>query len=334
MNKKAANAIKYSLSFVLAAVLVYFAFRKVSWDAFLSGLGSTRWEYILLFILASVAAVVFRNERWRLMMLALDPQVKRLDSWDATNIGNVANLAVPGAGEFLRCGYMSSRRMSYGATFGTMVCERAWDVLAILLLILIALISKWESFGAFFKDKVMGAAAGGFELSLVLVLAVLAILGAAALWLVFKLRKRSPMCDKIASGISNLLRGFASFIHIKGKLLFVLYTVGVWFSYVLMTYFVILAMPALSHLGLADAILVSAMGNIASVIPVPGGIGAYHYIVALTLQSLYGADWDSGILFATLNHELHAVLVIVLGVISYFRLSSSRRRQDATDNTR
>ena len=101
-----------------------------------------------------------------------------------------------------------------------------------------------------------------------------------------------------------------------------------------MTYFIILAMPSLDGLGLADAVLISAMGNIASVIPVPGGIGAYHYIVALTLQALYGADWDTGVLFATLNHELHALLVIALGVISYFRISSSRRTQDATDDSR
>lgn len=333
MNKKALNALKYILSLILAIVLVYFAFSKLNWEEFLSGLRNTRWEYIALFTLASIAAVVLRNERWRLMMLPLDPKVKRLDSWDATNIGNVANLAIPGAGEFLRCGYMSSKRMSYGTTFGTMVCERAWDVLAIILLILIAFIAKWESFGSFFKEKVMGAALGEFELGLAIVILLLLILAAAGIFTIYKLRERNKFCSKIASAVNKLWAGFMSFVQIKAKVLFVLYTVGIWFSYVLMTYFVFLAIPALEHLSFADAILISAMGNIASVIPVPGGIGAYHYIVALTLQSIYGAGWETGILFATLNHELHAVLVIVMGIISYFRLTSSRRKENATDNT-
>lgn len=333
MKKKAISTVKYLLSFVLAVVLVYFAFSKVSWDAFLSGLGSTRWEYILLFLLASVAALIFRNERWRLILISLDPEAKRYDSWDATNIGNVANLAIPGAGEFIRCGYMSSKRMNYETTFGTMVCERAWDVLAIILLIFIALAAKWESFGSFLGEKVLGAAAGRFNLTFILVAIVLALLAAAAVFMVYRLREKNRLCAKLASAAKGLWEGFISFIHIRGKFLFLLYTVGIWFSYVLMTYFVILAMPSLDGLTLADAVLISAMGNIASVIPVPGGIGAYHYIVALTLQSLYGADWDNGILFATLNHELHALLVIALGVISYFRLTSSRRKQHATDNS-
>ena len=36
MNKNASKAIKYSLSFILAAVLVYFAFRSVNWADFLA----------------------------------------------------------------------------------------------------------------------------------------------------------------------------------------------------------------------------------------------------------------------------------------------------------
>ena len=333
MNKKALNALKYIISLVLAGVLAYFAIRKVDWAAFISGLEDTRWCFILLFLLASVMAIVFRNERWRLIMISLDPQVKRLDSWDATNIGNVANLAIPGAGEFLRCGYMSSHRMNYETTFGTMVCERAWDMLAVLLLVLGSLAAKWESFGSFFKEKVLGAANEGFSIGLIILLSVALALGAGSLMLVYKLRKRNNICERIASAVDGLWKGIISFAHIRSKALFILYTAGIWFSYILMTYFVLLAMPALEHLSLTDAVLISAMGNIASVIPVPGGIGAYHYIVALTLQSLYGAGWETGLLFATLNHELHALLVIVLGVISYIRLSSSRRKKNATDHT-
>lgn len=87
------------------------------------------------------------------------------------------------------------------------------------------------------------------------------------------------------------------------------------------------AVPNLSHLGFADAIFVSAIGNIASVIPVPGGIGAYHYLAALCLQSIYGTPWDIGILFATLNHELHAVLVAVLGALSYASATIRKKTQ-------
>ena len=90
-------------------------------------------------------------------------------------------------------------------------------------------------------------------------------------------------------------------------------------------YFMFLAVPPLSHLGLMDALVISGVGNIASVIPVPGGIGAYHYLVSLCLESLYGVQWETGILYATLNHELHAILIIVYGCLSYLHLTLKRK---------
>lgn len=72
-------------------------------------------------------------------------------------------------------------------------------------------------------------------------------------------------------------------------------------------------------MNLADAAFLSLVGNIASVVPVPGGVGAYHYLVAAAV-GLYGHSWETGILFATLNHEIHALLIIVLGIISYVNL--------------
>jgi hypothetical protein len=38
-------------------------------------------------------------------------------------------------------------------------------------------------------------------------------------------------------------------------------------------------------------------------------------------------SWETGILFATLQHELHAVLIILLGVISYANLTLRAKRR-------
>ena len=57
MSKKAANIIKYSLSFILAGVLVWFAFRGVDWKAFWEGLQQTRWGWVALYFAAAVLAL-------------------------------------------------------------------------------------------------------------------------------------------------------------------------------------------------------------------------------------------------------------------------------------
>ena len=326
MSKKAANIIKYTLSAVLAVVLVWFAFRGVDWKAFWEGLQQTRWGYVVLYFIVALLALVFREERWYALMRPLDPEIRRLGVWDAINVGNIINIVLPGAGEFARCGYVSSRRMGFDKAFGTIACERLCDVVAVAVVLVAALALKWDSFAPFFAENVwqpMSARMGG---SLVwLAVAVVALL-AAFFWAVFRFRGRVRLFDRISGTLQGLGAGFASVAKLENKWPFLLSTVGIWAMYVMMMWCTLRALPQLDSLGMVDALFLSAVGNIASVIPVPGGIGAYHYLVALSVQSLYGAPWETGILAATLGHEAHAILIIVVGVISYIHLTLARKR--------
>jgi len=326
MNKKAANIIKYTLSGILAVVLVWFAFRGVDWQAFWEGLKQTRWIWVALYFLAAVLALVFREERWTALMRPLDADIKRLGVWDAINVGNLVNVVLPGAGEFVRCGYVSSKRMSYDKAFGTIACERLSDVVAIVILLITALALKWESFAPFFAENIWGPMAGRMGGSLPWLLAALAVLLAVFFWAVFRFRGSVRLFAKVADTLKGLGTGFASVAQMERKWPFLLSTLGIWAMYVAMMFCTIRALPMLDTLTLTDALFLSAVGNMASVIPVPGGIGAYHYLVALSVQSLYGASWETGILLATLGHEAHAILIIVLGVISYVRFSLRKKK--------
>lgn len=321
------NVLKYVLSFVLAGVLVYFAFRGVDWQAFLSGLQQTRWGWVAMFIVFSVLALVLREERWRAILLPMAPEASRLDVWDATNVGNTVNVVLPGAGEFVRCGYVSrNRRLGYDKALGSIVCERVCDVVAIVLLFALALATGWGKFGSFFMEQIWQPAAGRMSFSAWWIIAGAILLVGGFFWAVFRFRGSVKAFGKLAGWISGLGAGFASIAKMERKWLFLLYTVGIWTMYVCMSWAGLKALPMLDSLGFADALFISAVGNIASVIPVPGGIGAYHYLVSLTLQSLYAATWDTGILYATLCHESHAILIIVLGIISYISFTLRRKK--------
>lgn len=325
MNNTQKNIIKYTLSFLLAGVLVYFAFRSVNWTEFWNGFLETRWGYVALYIAASIGALVFRMLRWQALVRPLDNECKALTVWDANNVGNLTNVVLPGSGEIIRCGYVASKRAGFEKVFGTVLMERIWDILAIAVLLITVLAVNWSRFGGFFVENIWEPVASGKSSALWFVLAGIAAV-ALALWLIFKYRDKNRLCGKIAGFFAGLGKGFATFRQIRNKVLFAFYTVGIWFMYILMVYFILKALPAFENSTFVDALFISAVGNLASIIPVPGGIGAYHYLVALTLSSLYGADWDSGILFATLSHELHAILIIILGVISYFRISLQRKK--------
>lgn len=326
MGKKAVSVAKYLASAALAVVLVYLAFRKVDMDAFIAGLRQTRWSFIALFALASVLALVFRMLRWRALLSPIVPRPANTIIWDSANVGNLTNIAIPGSGEFVRCGYASSGlKTGYDKVFGTILMERIWDLFAIAVIFALALGAGWSRFGEFFTQSIWTPLRSKLSLSGIIMAAAVVAVIAASVWALMHLRGKNRLADRMADAVTGIGRGFASIRQMQNKWLFAAYTAGIWASYILMSWAVLKAMPDLQHLGIADTMFISAVGNIASIIPVPGGIGAYHYLVTQTLSSLYGAAWETGILFATLNHELHAVLIILLGVISYINLSIRRK---------
>ena len=346
MKAESKKILKIALSFALAGVFVFFAFRGIDWASFAQDIRQTRWIWVLAFCVVSVGALIFRMLRWQALLRPLhggadaaesgsggssagaadgaDGKVSALRVWDANNVGNIVNVVIPGSGEFVRCGYMTAGRASYDKVLGTVVTERICDVLAIVLLMAIAILCGSEQMKQFFRTNIAGAAAG--KLSLLWVLAGVLLLLAAGVWALWHFRERNAFCGKIADKLKGFAGGMTSFVRMRKKWLFIIYTIGIWTMYVLMSYSIIKAMPELSHLGAADALFLCAIGNFASVIPVPGGIGAYHYLVALSLSGIYGVSWETGLLNATLNHELHAILILLLGAVSYVSLTLQNRK--------
>lgn len=328
MTKKAKDILKFILSFLLAVALVWIAFRRVDWKAFLDGLRLTRWGYVIPFLVASVVAIFLRTLRWRDLLRSSGQSVRWLTVWDAYNVGNVANVALPGSGEFIRCGYVVGKS-AYGDALGTVVMERVWDFVAIVVIIILALVLDRAKFGPFFVEQVWTPLSEGLNFSLWWLVVLLVVIIGLFIWAVFRFRDRNRLCRKVADALASVGRGFSSFTRMERKGLFLLYTFGIWLMYLLMCFCILKALPELSYLGLEDALFFTAVGNIAAVIPLPGGIGAYHYLVALSVSSIYGGSWETGLLFATLQHELHSVLLLVLGVFSYAGLTLRSRDKRA-----
>ena len=319
MTKKLLSILKYLLSFGLAGLLVWLAFRGIDWHEFFVGLKATRWGWIVLYLIVGYLALVFRALRWTQLVHPLDNDLHYGKVWDANNIGGMASIALPGSGDLVRTALLTTAKLPYQTVFGTVMMERAWDILAILLMFVCSLVFAWGRFGGFFVDNIWHPLQTHAIILWGLAFIVLAIV--VFIVLVRKLRDRSKFFGKLNDILEGFLTGFKTFAQVKNKFLFLVYSVLIWIMYMLMSYFVLKAIPQLSGALLSDGLFVASLGNVASLVPVPGGIGAYHYLLKVSLMGLYGTTEEIGLLFATLCHELHAVLVIVLGVWSYiFRI--------------
>lgn len=326
MNSKLPKTLKYVFWALLAVVLLYFSFRGVDWKEFWRVLGQCRWMYVAMAMAAGVISFFVRAIRWRLLMLPDDPEMKLLDCYDGFAIGKLCDFVVPHVGEFIRCGYVTTPRMSYDKALGTVVLERFWDILMLFVFIVLLLVFRWAEFGSFFVDKILEPVSGRFNMNLWLLAALCVLICAAAVWAVFALRTKSRICGKVAGFVKGLWDGVTSCFKMRRKGLFLLMTAVLWFMFLLMSWFIIKALPSDFGLGLVDAMFIMLVGSVAGIVPVPGGFGAFHYLVAIALQTIYAIPFETGIIFATLSHESQAITMAICGAVSYFHQLLKRRR--------
>jgi hypothetical protein len=93
-----------------------------------------------------------------------------------------------------------------------------------------------------------------------------------------------------------------------------------------MTYAALFILPETSQLKLIDALFLLVVGTFGWVVPVQGGIGAYHYMVVLGF-TLYKIPREPALTYATLCHGSQMLMLIVLGAISFMMLFAFQRKR-------
>ena len=160
--------LKYVLSALVAGVLLYFSFRGVKWADFIEAVRACRPGWLLAAMSAGVASFLVRALRWSQIVRPTDDSVKLRDSFNAVNISYLVNLALPRAGELVRCGYLARhcRRAGYDRLLGTVVLERVWDILMMFGMVVLLAWAMWDRFGSFFVEKMLTPFSGRLNLGL------------------------------------------------------------------------------------------------------------------------------------------------------------------------
>ena len=315
------KASKYILSLSIAVIMLWFSFRDVEWSDFISGVKSCRWEFIILSMIAGAFAFWLRALRWRQLLLPIDPSVRRITTFNGVNIGNISNFVFPRIGEFVRCGVIVRRSRDKGVTYdkvlGTVVLERGWELLVMLLMLVIVILGGFERFGTFFMEQIWQPLSSSTDINLWWIVIVLGMVGAAIAYLIWRYRETNTVCAKVWAVVKGLGQGFSSCLRMDKKWLFFAYTALIWMTYWFMASCTMWAAPFLDGLDMIDALFLSLVGGLGFAVPVPGGIGAFHFVIGLALSVVYGVPMETGIIYATLSHTSQAITQIIFGLGSY-----------------
>ena len=315
--------LKIGFFFLLGIALIWWSLHQIpaeEWTKFTLALKQSKlWIVFPVFIILGLSHFL-RALRWRLIMEPLGYRPSIANTYLAVLIGYLANLAIPRLGEVLKCTLLAKyERVPAEKIVGTIVAERAFDVISLGIVFLLALglqfnviEAGWNQLKSQTASPVVDANEEAWKMYL------LVGIGVVLIALFFILRKRIPtIVASIKNIISGIWEGVISATKLKQHNLFFLYSFGIWFLYLLATY-VGLHATAGTESSFATAISCLAYASIGMILT-PGGIGAYAYFMAKVLE-LNGVDYTLGLANGTLQWFSQFLIVIVLGGLSLILL--------------
>ena len=321
MNKKIANSIKYILFLGIGIFLVWWSLHKIpdnKWAEFKQALiTSNFWLLIPVFVILS-SSHLLRAIRWNTLMLPMGYKPRLANTFFAVMIGYLANLAVPRLGEVLKCTLLAKyEKVPAEKLVGTIVVERAVDVVCLGIVFILAFVSQYEVIGEYGKQLVLELFAnknGTFSWTKVAI--IIAILGVLILVIkaFFKQFAHLTIVIAIEKILKGIWEGLSAIRYLKQKTRFLACTVGIWGLYVAGTWVGLYATQGTSGLGLGAALSALAFASIGMIVT-PGGIGAYAFFLAKVLEK-NDIPFEIGYANGTLQWFAQFLIVVIVGAIS------------------
>ena len=331
------NALKYSISLLIAGSLLWYVFRDIDAATLLSKLTEVRYGWVALAAAIFLFSYLVRAYRWNLLLQPLGYRhLTPFRTMVAVAIGYFANLIVPRMGEVTRCGVLKRLDdVPVTTSLGTVVAERLIDLSSLLLATVILFVAEFDRLSGFLtgfaSSKVDNVGESLFSVYLFAGAVLLVGLLLFFFGRVWKERlKRNALFQKVRAFMREVARGLTSVRHIDNTAGFWVSTVLLWGCYFLLSYVVFFALPETENLTPWAGVAVLVMGSFGMAAPVQGGFGTFHALVSGVLV-LYGISESDGVLFATLVHGLQTLSFIVFGAIAFVLASVLTPRKATTD---
>jgi uncharacterized protein (TIRG00374 family) len=317
------------VTILLAAVFTYLAVRGVNWHRAWRALQRCDAWWLLPGMVAFAVQTVLRAMRWR-SLFAHARRPARGPVLAATMIGYLFNNIMPArAGEAARVVALSQRTPTPAAEIvGTVVVERAYDVLAVLIIFFCA--SPWLPHESWFTAAAIlaGVAAAGLGV----VIWVLAVHGDRPLRFIVRPLARLPglSAQRVEREAATLAEGLSGLRERRVALEALLWSLAAWMTSALWAWFVLLAFEP--SRGFGAGVLVDVVIGLAMIIPSPpAAVGVFEAAGVLALHA-YGVPESAALPYALVLHVSNFVPYVLGGAITlhFTARQPARRRRRAT----
>ncbi|MGB1445013.1 MAG: lysylphosphatidylglycerol synthase transmembrane domain-containing protein [Flavobacteriaceae bacterium] len=276
-----------------------------------SSIKDAHYGYILISLVMGLLSHFSRAYRWNFMLHPLGYRPRLINNILAIFITYIANLGVPRSGELFRATVMQTYEgIPFEKSFGTIIAERAIDLLMLLLTIGLALSLESDMIYSLLEEKAIDPWS----------LAAVLLIGGGAFYFIFQQIKKTqhPVAVKIIALFNGLSEGFLTIVRMEKKWAYLFHTLFIWVMYIAMFYMIKFSLPETYSLGFEPLLIGFIVGALA-ISATNGGIGIYPFSVSLVLIS-YGISKEASLAFGWIMWTAQTVMVLLFGSISFLLL--------------
>lgn len=311
---------------LLAVAIVWWFGRHLDWQQVRLAVEKSDWRLILLASVTVLAAYMWRALRWRALLAPLaKTSVKEI--WIATTVGFGAVLLIGRAGEVVRPVVlpMRDKRVRPAASFVTIMVERLYDAVAVVLFFAVNLL--WF--------KPVGVSATDItrmrEVGLLLVALLFLAIGLLILfrrrsqsvirWLDRRIQTKSSLGGRLKRAVLSTLDQLATALGVLSNARELAITIGwsilLWVFVAVANLFVFRAFGL--PFGISHAFFVLGWSMVGSAVPTPGGgAGAFHAATGAALV-LLGVGREQAAAIAIILHLVDFAPAALFGFFYFLR---------------
>jgi uncharacterized membrane protein YbhN (UPF0104 family) len=325
MKKTIGFLLKTFLPLGIGVYLFWYFFSsmdKNSLNEFYKAFREANYFWIFLSLILSFIALLARAKRWEYVLEPMGHKSAFWNRYHSIMIGYLVNLTIPRAGEASRAVFLyRSDNVPFAKSFGTIVAERAVDLVMLATIGFIALTAGAEDFDLIWNEMLARFGAkpgeeGGFPFKLV----ILSVAALGVAFLTYKYFKDVVFKGKIIEFVKGLIAGVFSIFKSTNPIGYVLLTITIWSCYLLMFGICFMAIEPTSDFPIKGMLIGFIAGSI-GITFTNGGIGTYPLLVGLVIAFYLKEDYgDSaqgiGNALGMVIWISQTVMMILLGLLS------------------
>lgn len=290
------------------------------------------WPGILLSALMGYLAIVSRGLRWELMLEPMGYKVNRWRSIHAVAFSYFTNFFIPRGGELARCvAFNQTEKVPVDRLFGTVISERVVDFVLLIAITGLAFITNLGAFEAMLSGSGSEVATTEADapqgISLTQVLGIALMIAIAALFLLRRTTVLRGVYNRLVGFLKGVGEGLRSIVKMRRKGAFIAHTLFIWAMYFFSTWAIFQSIEGTSSIPMHQALFIMVAGGFGMVIPAPGGIGSYHWMIKLAFLAL-GLSSTLGFAAANVMWLTQNIMIIATGGIGYLVLMAYRIRSN------